>query len=149
MKKTIKIVSLRMVREQSIPYSSDTVASKEDVIRMVRPLFENSAVEKAAVLGVDAMKRPTVISLFYGDTDQCCIYPKVCMKTLLLSNSNSFFIIHNHPGDTLSASEPDWRITQVLKSAGAVLDITLLDHLIVNADCTGILSLRDQARWCY
>jgi len=38
---------------------------------------------------------------------------------------------HNHPSGNLKPSESDKQITQKIKEAGKMMDITVLDHLII------------------
>lgn len=49
----------------------------------------------------------------------------------LNSLATSIMLAHNHPSGTLVASQSDIDITKKLKSAGEVMDIKLLDHLII------------------
>jgi DNA repair protein RadC len=41
-------------------------------------------------------------------------------------------IAHNHPSGNLIPTEDDKKVTQELKSAGILLGIQLLDHIIFN-----------------
>lgn len=43
-------------------------------------------------------------------------------------------VSHNHPSGTLKASDADKQITKKLASAGELLDIKLLDHIIITKD---------------
>jgi len=49
---------------------------------------------------------------------------------------------HNHPSGNLAASREDIKITEKLKSACQLLDLSLLDHLIVTDE--GYLSFADE-----
>ena len=44
---------------------------------------------------------------------------------------NGFILAHNHPGNSLVASEPDIRLTERVKEAATLMDIKLFDHIIV------------------
>jgi len=44
------------------------------------------------------------------------------------------YILHVHLSGNLEASKADIRITQRVKDALEIVDITLLDHLIMNKD---------------
>jgi DNA repair protein RadC len=57
----------------------------------------------------------------------------------------AFIVAHNHPGGNAYPSEADWDITKKLRDGGAVLDITMLDHLIIaDEKC---ISLKEMPRW--
>ncbi len=60
----------------------------------------------------------------------------------LKSCATAIIVAHNHPSGKLIASQADKDITKKLKSAGEILDIKLLDHLILTD--TGYLSFQDE-----
>jgi DNA repair protein RadC len=49
-------------------------------------------------------------------------------------NAIAMIVVHNHPSGKLQASSSDKKITKKLTSAGEVLDIKLLDHLIITSE---------------
>jgi DNA repair protein RadC len=52
----------------------------------------------------------------------------------LKSNASRLIVTHNHPSGNRLPSEADIRNTKSLKSALALLDIHLVDHMIVTSD---------------
>lgn len=48
-----------------------------------------------------------------------------------LNNVTKIVLAHNHPSGNLTPSEADKRLTQRMKEACILMDITLLDHIIV------------------
>lgn len=146
---TIKVVSLKMVKENSVKYisSGEQITTKNQILNIVRPILEDSAIERIIMIGVDTQNKPSVIHIQNGSVNQCAIYPQTLFKILLLSNCASFFIVHNHPSGSLIPSESDWKVTKSLKDAAKLFDITFIDHLIVNADLTKCTEMRSFARW--
>ncbi|WP_347053625.1 JAB domain-containing protein [Flavobacterium olei] len=59
---------------------------------------------------------------------------RLLFAAALKANAVGFIITHNHPSGNTVPSEADKGITRKIKSAGELLDIKLLDHLIVTAD---------------
>lgn len=59
---------------------------------------------------------------------------RLIFAAALKANATSLIMAHNHPSGKLIASEADHSITQKVKAAGRLLDITVLDHLIVTPD---------------
>lgn len=51
----------------------------------------------------------------------------------IILNANSFVIIHNHPSNTLIASEADIEITNKIFDAAVATEMMLLDHLILSS----------------
>ena len=60
----------------------------------------------------------------------------------LKANTCSIILAHNHPSGNGSPSESDLIITNKVKSAGELLDIHVLDHLIILPE--GYTSLADE-----
>jgi len=59
---------------------------------------------------------------------------RLIFSAALKANATSLMMIHNHPSGNLTASEADKQITQKVKEAGRLLDITLLDSLIITTE---------------
>lgn len=68
--------------------------------------------------------------------------PKVILKMAIEKNAISLILCHNHPSGNLQPSKADELITQKIKNASALLDITVLDHIIVSD--LGYFSFADQ-----
>ena len=77
-----------------------------------------------------------------GGTSGTIVDPKVVFSILLNAGASGFILSHNHPSQTLKASNEDLKITKQLKEAGELLSISLLDHIIVAGD--SYLSMLDE-----
>lgn len=75
-----------------------------------------------------------IYNLSRGGTTGTVVDAKLVFSVALKCNASSIIIAHNHPSSNLTPSEADKTITNKLKQAGKLLDITLLDHLIVTKD---------------
>lgn len=75
-----------------------------------------------------------------GGTRGTVANPKIIFQIALKSNASSIILAHNHPSGNTKPSESDIRLTKKLKSAGALLDIQVLDHVILVADSYRSLS---------
>ena len=60
--------------------------------------------------------------------------PKIIFKHALDSSASSIILAHNHPSNNLKPSQNDIDLTKKLVSAGKLLEISVLDHLIVGSD---------------
>ena len=69
--------------------------------------------------------------LFRGTIDGASVYPREIVKTALARNAAAAILVHNHPSGVSEPSSADVAITQRLKSALALIDVRVLDHLIV------------------
>ncbi|WP_423147678.1 RadC family protein [Rubrolithibacter danxiaensis] len=68
--------------------------------------------------------------------------PKIIFQTALENHAASIILTHNHPSGNLKPSQSDIALTQKLVSAGNMLDIGVLDHLIFSN--TGYYSFADE-----
>ena len=69
--------------------------------------------------------------MFNGTIDGASVYPREVIKQALADNAAAVIFAHNHPSGTPEPSQADIRITERLKTALAMIDIRVLDHVIV------------------
>jgi DNA repair protein RadC len=65
---------------------------------------------------------------------QCTVYPREVVKGALSRNAAAVAFAHNHPSGVAEPSRADEYLTQTLKSALALVDVRVIDHLVVGAD---------------
>jgi DNA repair protein RadC len=73
--------------------------------------------------------------IFSGTIDGASIYPREIVKAALYANAAAVILAHNHPSGQPEPSTADKRITERIKSALALVDIRVLDHIIVGDIC--------------
>ncbi|RYG32505.1 DNA repair protein RadC, partial [bacterium] len=66
-----------------------------------------------------------------GTLSSATVCPRDVFKAALLANAGSIVLGHNHPSGDPEPSPEDLNITRVLRQAGEVLNIEVLDHVIV------------------
>lgn len=67
-----------------------------------------------------------------GGISSSVVDVRVLFKTALDHFATGIFLAHNHPAGSLQPSEEDIKITKQIYQAGKLLNITLIDHLILN-----------------
>ena len=88
--------------------------------------------EVFAVIHLDAQNRVIdYVEMFRGTVSQTSVYPREVVKEALARNSAALLLVHNHPSGVAEPSRADETLTQTLKSALALVDVRVLDHLIV------------------
>ncbi len=88
--------------------------------------------EVFAVLFLDAQNRLIVLEeMFRGTLTQTSVYPREVVKRALEHQAAAVILAHNHPSGTAEPSRADEFLTQTLKSALALIDVRVLDHLVV------------------
>ncbi|PZF72413.1 RadC family protein [Taibaiella soli] len=73
-------------------------------------------------------KREAVSS---GGRTSTVVDSRMILKNALLYNANRIVLAHNHPSGSLKPSQADISLTHKIKDAAALMDISLLDHLII------------------
>ena len=88
--------------------------------------------EEFGVLFLDSQHRVIEFeTMFRGTLSQTSVYPREVVKRALALNCAAVIITHNHPSGAAEPSRADEFLTQTLKSALALVDVRVLDHLVV------------------
>ncbi|AKJ28046.1 RadC family protein [Caldimonas brevitalea] len=88
--------------------------------------------EVFVVLFLDAQNRLLACEeLFRGTLTQTSVYPREVLKRALAHNAAGVVLAHNHPSGHAEPSKADEYLTQSLKSALAMIDVAVLDHIVV------------------
>lgn len=69
--------------------------------------------------------------LFHGSLTEAAVYPRVLIKRALAHNTAKIILAHNHPSGLAIPSQADKDITQLLKEALKLIEVTLIDHIII------------------
>lgn len=107
----------------------DSPARVKDYLRLA---LGARAHEVFAVLFLDAQNRLLRMEeMFRGTLTQTSVYPREVLKCALQYNAAAVILAHNHPSGVAEPSRADEYLTQTLKSALALVDVRVLDHLVV------------------
>jgi DNA repair protein RadC len=122
------------------------ITHRSDVESYLRINFGYRNDEYVAAFFLDTANRLKQTDIIAeGTVNQCALFPRTVIEKALRCSAASMIIAHNHPGGTPMPSEQDWQLTERLFSAGKLLDISLVDHIIICAQKT--VSLRELSRW--
>jgi DNA repair protein RadC len=107
----------------------------KDYLRVQIGVLEH---EVFTVIFLDAQHRLIALKeMFRGTVTQTSVYPREVVKESLALNAAAVILAHNHPSGAAEPSRADEFLTQTLKSALALVDVRVLDHLVVaGADVT-------------
>ena len=67
-----------------------------------------------------------------GLVNKTQVHPREVFADPITDRASAIIVAHNHPGGGLHPSKEDIAVTKQLKSAGEILGIRLLDHIIFN-----------------
>jgi DNA repair protein RadC len=88
--------------------------------------------EVFCVLFLDAQHRIIALKqMFRGTVTQTSVYPREVVKEAPSMNAAAVILAHNHPSGSVEPSRADEFLTQTLKTALALVDVRVLDHLVV------------------
>src|SRR5687768_2335562 len=133
--KAISIVAaleLGRRRKQAESSKKEKITTSLDAYEVFKPVFLDLPHEEFWILVLNranAVIRKEKVSA--GGVAGTVVDPKIIFKTALEHLASSIVLGHNHPSGNLKPSEQDIRLTKSLKTAGAVLEISVIDHLIV------------------
>lgn len=88
--------------------------------------------EVFVALFLDAQHRLIALEeLFRGTLTQTSVYPREVVMHALHHHAAAVVLAHNHPSGCAEPSRADEALTQTLKTALALIDVRVLDHMIV------------------
>ena len=67
-----------------------------------------------------------------GKMDTVLAHPREVFRGAIMAGASAVILMHNHPSGSLTPSQADVRVTKELVSAGRILQIEVLDHVIVS-----------------
>lgn len=109
------------------------VGSSTDIVNLkdVQEI-RNAIREHLLFIGLDNRNNIRNITLLgIGTSCNVVIDSKEIIRTALYSASNKVILVHNHPSNTLKASNTDIDFTNKINKFLGIFNIQLLDHIIV------------------
>jgi len=107
----------------------DTPARVKDYLQLQ---LGGRPIEIFAVLFLDAQNRLLRLEeMFRGSLTQTSVYPREVVRRALELGAAAVILAHNHSSGAAEPSRADEFLTETLKSALALVDVRVLDHLIV------------------
>jgi len=92
------------------------------------------SVEQFVVVHLDQRHRILAETLAgRGSSDRCPVAVREVLTAALAHGAAAIICVHNHPSGDIAPSPEDRELTQRLAQAGALVGVTLLDHVIVAA----------------
>jgi len=119
-----QIVSERRVNNNAVIKTSD------DAYEMVKR-YKNEEKEHLIVITLNNNHNPiSVIIASIGLVNKTIVHPREVFIRAIKDMASGIIICHNHPSGSLEVSQEDIEITERLCSAGNILGIKVVDHLI-------------------
>jgi DNA repair protein RadC len=115
----------------------DALSSPRAVRDYLKLLLAGRSQEVFMVMFLDTQHRIIASEeMFHGTLSQTSVYPREVVKRALAHNAAALILAHNHPSGVTEPSQADQLLTNALKQALALVDVTVLDHFVVAAGQT-------------
>ncbi len=119
-------------RQMSEGLDRATITQSKEAIPIIMPLLQDLNYEVFCVLYLNhsgKLLRHELLSS--GGLTATVADVRIILKNALLYNASRLIIAHNHPSGNRTPSQADIALTRQVKQAAALMDITLLDHIII------------------
>ena len=140
--KKLKTITLKVKEEPASETASNSRSAYEIANSIYRNLSDDQ--EHFCILFLNGANNITGFKvLFSGGMNAATVDLKVVFRNAILFGARSLILVHNHPSNTLTASQEDIKLTQEIKQAGKLLGIKIIDHIIITNN--SYLSMADEA----
>lgn len=120
------------------PFNEMLILHKsKDVVAVLRSIWSNQMAYREEVYLLLLNRANALLGHFKlssGGTSSSVVNLKIIYQIALKSNAHAIILAHNHPSGNLNPSSIDIQLTNKIKEAGKLLDISLLDHLILTLE---------------
>ncbi|HEY8367083.1 MAG TPA: DNA repair protein RadC [Bacteroidia bacterium] len=137
-KKAIVLISaleLGNRRRMAEALERNTISSSDDAYECLAPMIADSPHEQFVVMFLNRANKVLEIKAHSsGGLTGTIVDVKLILKEAILISASGIIVAHNHPSGNLNPSKSDIDLTQKIKNAASIMEISLLDHLIVTGD---------------
>ena len=92
-------------------------------------------VERFCALYLDSQHRGIAFEYHAsGSLAQTAVYPREIVEAAIRHRATAVVLAHNHPSGSTRPSRNDELLTQALRSALALVDVRVLDHVVVGGN---------------
>lgn len=143
------VSEVELVYKNRVPYASrPEIKSSKDSYQLFLHYWDANKIdlqEQFKVLFLNRSNHALAIAeISCGGITGTVVDIRLILSTALKLHATVLTLCHNHPSGNLSPSIQDEKITEQIKTAAALLDIRLLDHLILSSD--GYYSFADEGK---
>ena len=111
---------------------SDPIKTPEAIMDLLRLRLANKKVEEIGVVFLNqANKVISITKLEEGIENRAHVYVKKLFKLAFDKHATGMILYHNHPTGRVDFSPQDITLTKQVMTAGDILEIRLLDHILV------------------
>lgn len=136
--KRINVYSVRLVKEKGGLYDleSKKVRSPQDAVHIINTVLDMPSLPKEHFVIATLNTKNEVMgihTIHVGTVNASLVNPRDVYQQALLNNATSVIAFHNHPSGDPSPSREDIEVTERLVSAGKLIGVDLMDHIIIGS----------------
>lgn len=125
--------AFELARRHLIESEQPIIDSTEKAVAQLSDI-RNKKQEHFVVITLDGANRLIAKrTITIGTLTSSLVHPREVFADAITDRAASIIIAHNHPSGNLNSSRADEDVTARIKTAGGILGIQLLDHLLVTA----------------
>jgi DNA repair protein RadC len=130
-------------RHSANPLNKTIIKSSADIAYYLQTRLKDYRHEVFAVLFLNQANKINHFEIVSeGGITGTVADPKVILRKALEQDATSIILCHNHPSGSLKPSRADAALTEKIRGAALLLDISVSDHLIVSEN--GYYSFADE-----
>lgn len=139
--KTDVVVRSPNLAEVKVSYKSKMqevvkISSSRDAFNILFKLYDPDTIEFKEEFFMLLVNRANRLlgwfKLSSGGTTGTIVDSKIILVIALNSNAHGIVLCHNHPSGNLRPSDADISLTNKVRDASKLLEISLIDHLIIS-----------------
>lgn len=144
----LDIVKVKLVKDRRLG-DNGKISNCKDAVSFLASEMESLDRENVYILNMNMKGEVVNASLAsMGTLGSSPIHPREILKTSILSNANSFIMLHNHPSGDPTPSLADRETCKLLRAAARIMNIEMHDFIVV-ADRDNYYSFAEKGEMPY
>lgn len=125
------------VRENVSTYEREVLnappsRTSQDVHRLLATRILSESVERMYAVALDGHNHVLAIcEVARGGIHGCSVSARDILRPMIMACASGFILVHNHPSGDPNPSPEDIIMTRTVKTAGEVVGVVLVDHVII------------------
>jgi DNA repair protein RadC len=111
------------------------IKTAKDVARLMMPDMQSLDREHFKIILLNTKNHVLQThTVSIGSLNASVVHPRECFRPAIAAQAAAIILVHNHPSGDVEPSAEDVSLTRRLMSAGDLLGIKVLDHVIIGGN---------------
>lgn len=111
------------------------IKSPQSLIPLLRDYYEVTDKEQFVIVALNGVHKVISIrTVSVGTLNKSLVHNREVYRYAIQENAAAIIAVHNHPSGDSNPSDEDVKTTEAIESAGNIIGIKLLDHIILGRD---------------